>query len=124
MFKKSIVLPFSPYKSIRDYIWPCRKIGQGQSRDIIWANLVVLEHPMMHTKFQGHGLLVPEKIKVFTIYGYGGHLGHVTRTVWANFPHPIDAPYEIWLTDPMISEEKMFKECGRRRTMEAYLTNL
>ena len=27
--EKSIVLPFSPYKSIRDQIWPCRKIGQG-----------------------------------------------------------------------------------------------
>ena len=45
---------FFPYKSIRDQIWPCRKIGQGQPRVIIWANLVVLKHPMMHTKIQGH----------------------------------------------------------------------
>ena len=43
-----------PYKSIRNQIWLCRKIGQGQFRVIIWANLVVLEHPMMHTQFQGH----------------------------------------------------------------------
>ena len=37
-----------------DQIWPCCKIGQGQPRDIIWTNLVVLEHPMLHTKFQSH----------------------------------------------------------------------
>ena len=35
-------------------IWPYRKIGQGQSRVIIWINLVVLEYPMLHTSFQGH----------------------------------------------------------------------
>ena len=26
---------------------------------------------------------------VFTIYGHGGHLGHVTRTIWINFHSPI-----------------------------------
>ena len=37
---------------------------------------------MMH-KSQVIGLLVPGKkiFKVFTIYGHGGHLGHVTRTI-------------------------------------------
>ena len=54
MSEKSIVLPFSPYKSIRDQIWPCRKICQGQPRVLIWTNLVVLEHPTLHTKCQGH----------------------------------------------------------------------
>ena len=39
------------YKSIRDQIWPCHKIGQGQLSIIIWANLVVHKHMMMHTKF-------------------------------------------------------------------------
>ena len=43
-----------PIKSIRDQIWPCRKIGQGQLRVIIWTNLGVLEYPMLHTNFQGH----------------------------------------------------------------------
>ena len=45
---------------------------------------------MLHTKFQGH----PEKRTFygFTIYGHGGHLDHVTRTM---FPHPIEAAYEI-----------------------------
>ena len=34
---------------------------------------------MLHTKFRGNGLPIPEKIlRVFTIYGPGGHLGHVT----------------------------------------------
>ena len=45
---------FSPYKSIRDQIWPCRKIGPVQPRVIIWTNLVVLEYPMLHFEFQGH----------------------------------------------------------------------
>ena len=53
---------------------------------------------MKHTKFQGHwsfgqwcipsfkviGHLVLERkiyLKVFTIYGHGGHVGHVTRNV-------------------------------------------
>ena len=39
-------------KSIRDQIWPCRR----QPRVIIWTNLVVLEHLMLHTNFQDHQL--------------------------------------------------------------------
>ena len=38
---------------------------------------------MLHTKFQGHrpfGSREEDFLKVFTIYGHGGHLGHVTRT--------------------------------------------
>ena len=53
-FWKIHCFTFFPYKSIRDQIWPCRKICQRQSRVIIWTNLVVSEHPMLHTKFQGH----------------------------------------------------------------------
>ena len=39
---------------------------------------------MLHTKFQGHwpfGSGEEDSFKVFPIYGHGGHLGHVTRTV-------------------------------------------
>ena len=43
---------FFPYKSIRNQLWPGHKIGQP--RVIIWTNLVVSEHPMLNTKFQGH----------------------------------------------------------------------
>ena len=58
---------FSPYKSIRDQIWPCRKIGQGQPRVIIWTNYDGPKAPMLHTKPQGH--LVLEKIfEVFLPY--------------------------------------------------------
>ena len=44
---------------------------------------------MLHTKTQGHrpfGSGEEDFLRVFTIYGRGGHLGHVTQT-----------PYEIWL---------------------------
>ena len=53
-FWKIHCFTFFPYKSIRDQIWPCHKIGQGQPSVIIWANVVVLRDPMMHTKIQGH----------------------------------------------------------------------
>ena len=36
-----------------EVLWPCCKKSQGQPRVIIWINLVVMEHPMLHTKFQG-----------------------------------------------------------------------
>ena len=48
-FWKIYCFTFFPYKNIKDHIWPCRKTDQGQPRVIIWTNLVVLEHPMMHT---------------------------------------------------------------------------
>ena len=32
-------------------------MGQGQIRDLILTTLVVLTYMMLHTKFQGHGLL-------------------------------------------------------------------
>ena len=56
-----------------------------------------------------------------TIYGY------VTRTVWTNFRSPIPEKLHMNLTliAPVVSEEKMFKECGRRtdgQTTEAYLS--
>ena len=43
---------------------------------------------MLHTKFQGHrsiGSGVEDFLKVFTIYGHGGHLGHVTLLICINF---------------------------------------
>ena len=39
---------------------------------------------MLHTKFLGHrpfGSGEEDFLRFFTIYGHGGHLGHVTRTV-------------------------------------------
>ena len=47
---------------------------------------------MLHTKSQGHrpsGSGEEDYKRVFTIYGHGGHLGHVTRNIWTNFRSPI-----------------------------------
>ena len=47
--------------------------------------MVVLGYPMLHTKFQGHwsiGSGEEDLLKVFTIYGHGGHFGHVTLKVF------------------------------------------
>ena len=46
-----------------------------------------LESPMLHTKFRenrptGSG---EDFLTVFTIYGRGGHLGHVTRIISSDF---------------------------------------
>ena len=42
---------------------------------------------MLHTNFQGHRPFGSGEgfFKVFTIYRFGGHLGHVTWTVYINF---------------------------------------
>ena len=91
-FWKSHCFTFFPYISIRDQIWSCHKIGQGQPRVIIWTNLTQLVYPMQHTKFQGHqpfGSRELDFLKVFTICGHGGHIGHVKRIIWTNFRFPI-----------------------------------
>ena len=53
-FWKIHCFTFFPYKSIRDQIWRCCKIGQDYHRVIIWTNLVELQYLMLHTNFQGH----------------------------------------------------------------------
>ena len=42
---------------------------------------------MLHTKFHENRPAGSGKrfLKVFTIYGHGGHLGHVTRIMLTNF---------------------------------------
>ena len=46
---------------------------------------------MLHTKPQGHWPFGSGEDfrRVFTIYGRGGHLGHVTQTAQTNFRSPI-----------------------------------
>ena len=62
------------------------KIGQGQTRVIIYINFVELvESPMLHVKFQDHrtsGSGEEYFFKVFTIYGHDCHLGHVTCIIY------------------------------------------
>ena len=45
---------------------------------------------MPHTKFREnrHAGAGEDFFKVFTIYGHGGHLGHVTWTIYINFRSP------------------------------------
>ena len=66
---------------------------------------------MLPTKFQGHrpfGSGGDDFFMVFTIYGHGGHLSHVTRTFLANFRSPI--PQKLHMKGPVVSEKTMFKE--------------
>ena len=42
---------------------------------------------MLHSKFQDHRTLgsgEEDFLKIFTIYGHGGHHGHVTKTIFIN----------------------------------------
>ena len=44
---------------------------------------------MLHTKFRGNwpaGFGEEDFLRVFTIYGRGSHLGHVTSIMLINFP--------------------------------------
>ena len=55
-------------------------------------NFVELESPMLHAAFPYHrtsGSGEEDFFKVFTIYGHGGHLGHVTWTIYINFLSPL-----------------------------------
>ena len=113
-FWKSNCFTFFPYKSIRDQIWPCRKKGYGQPRVIFWTNLVELEHPMLHTKFRGD-----------QPFGSGGDfLRFLPCTIMVMWPGPFertfgspshgDSTWNLASIGPVVSEEKMFKECGRQ----------
>ena len=51
---------------------------------------------MLHAKFEDHRPSGSrEKFKVFTIYGHGGHLGHVTWTIYINFRSPFPGRLHI-----------------------------
>ena len=124
-FWKIHCFTFFPYKSIRVQIWPCRKIGQGQPKIIIWANLVVPEHQMMHTKFQGHQLFGSREEDFLRFLPYTGMAA--IFVMWSGPFEQTFAPQShrssIWnLIGPVVSEEMMFKECGWRRTTENYLS--
>ena len=94
-FWKIHCFTFFLYNSIRDQIWPCHKIGQGQHRVIIWANFVVLKHPMMDTKIQDHWPFGSGEEDFFRFSPYWScDQDHLSKL---SFPNPIEAPYEIWL---------------------------
>ena len=58
---------------------------------IIYINYDGLESPMLHTKFRENwstGSGEEDFLKVLTIYGHGGHLGHVTWVIYIRFGSP------------------------------------
>ena len=51
---------------------------------------------MLHTKFRGNrpaGSRVEDFLRVFIIYGRGGHLGHVTSIMSSNFHFLVPESY-------------------------------
>ena len=89
VFKKIHSFHFFPCKSLCFQNWPCRKIGQGHPRVNICANYDGLESPILHTKFRGNRPAGSGDFwVVFTIYGRGGHLGHVIKIPRTNFRSP------------------------------------
>ena len=86
-------------------------------------NLLVLQHPVLHTKFQGHQPFGSGEdfLKVFTIYGHDGFLGRVTWTVWTNFCSPIPRRLHMKFSfnwPGVFREEDIWKcwnTCNRRR---------
>ena len=76
--------------------WPCCKKVKCQCMTIIIAILVDLPSPMIYAKIQHPRTSHPRFwkrrfLKVFTIYGHGGHLGQWPTTIW-------EATNEIWAT--------------------------
>ena len=90
---------------------PCRKIDQCQPSVIIWTNLVVLEHPMLHTKIQSYqsfGSGEEAFFKFFTMYENGGQLGHMIKTIWTNFRSK-EAPHNIWIKSAQWFQRRCLK---------------
>ena len=58
--------------------------------------------------------------KVFTIYGHGGHLGHVMRTVWTIFrsPDPWRLHMKFGYNWPCSFRGEVVWNCGQTTTMD------
>ena len=87
-YKLTYALRLRWAKNLSYQILPCRKIGQGHSRVIIWTNYDVLESPKLHTNFHRNlpaGSGKKDFRRVFTIYEHCGHLGHVTSIMSSYF---------------------------------------
>ena len=58
------------------------KIGQDQPRVIIWLNLVVLDHPLLHTMFQGYRPLGPGEEDFLRFLPYIGIAAIFVMWLW------------------------------------------
>ena len=92
-------------------------MGQVQPRVIIWTNLVVFEHPMLHTKFQGHQRFGSGEEDFFK----GFYHIWAWQPSWScdqdclnklSFPHPMETLYEIWLQ----SAQRFLRRCLKMLT--------
>ena len=69
---------------------------------------------MLHAKFQDHtcrtsGSREEDILKVFTIYGHGSHLGHVTWTIYINFLSPLPRMLHINLIGQAFQRRRRLK---------------
>ena len=69
---------------------------------------------MLHTKFRENRPAVSGEEdfgRVFTIYGRGGHLGHVTQMPRTKYrsPYPRRLHIQFGFDRPSVSEKKMFE---------------
>ena len=81
--------------------WPCRKIGQGHYRVIIYINFVELLSLMLLAKFQNHESLGSgeEDFKGFCYLqtwrpSWSCDLDYLYKLL---FSFPQDTPHEVWL---------------------------
>ena len=68
---------------------------------------------MLHTKFGGNrhaGSGKENFLRVFTIYGHGGHLGHVTsiKSINFHFHLPKTLHKNLFRNGPVVSEKSVF----------------
>ena len=101
-------------------------MSQDQLRVIIWIHLVVLEHPMLHTNFQGHrpfGFGEEDFLKFLPYRGMAAILVMWPGTFEQTFVPPSHggSTWNLILIGKVVSEEKMFKECRRRTDNGAIL---
>ena len=62
---------------------------------MFYITFVELQSSMLYVMFQNHrpsGSGIEDFLKVFVIYSPGGHLGHMTWTIYINFSSPF-----VWL---------------------------
>ena len=76
---------------------------------------------MLYTKFEGRWPAGFGEIflRVFTIYGHGGHLGHMTQIIWTNFYSPIPLRLDMKFGFDWPSSFWDVEECGRWKTEPA-----
>ena len=108
--------PLPPSQQILEsQIWPCHKKVKGQPMIIIWTNLVDLRvlDAIYHDSTSKLSWFWRRTFsRVFTIYGHGGHLVQLRRTIWTNWQYPFDRrPMANLVKIPQaVSEKNTFKK--------------